>query len=72
MGFTRLRFTKLRQNLSWLRQGLRQGFRPGRRHRRHRRLPTRITLYDLTRPARLAEVDLETAGMNAVFSIHPG
>jgi hypothetical protein len=65
VGFTRLRHTKLRQNLSWVRHGFRTG--PF-----HRRFPTRIALYDLERPARLREIDLETAGVNAVFSIHQG
>ena len=63
VGFTRLRHTKLRQNLSWIRHGFRTG--PF-----HRRFPTRIALYDLDRPAKLREIDLEAAGLNAVFSIH--
>lgn len=58
VGFSRIRQTKLRQNLSWIRNGFRE------------RLPTRIALYDLERPARLREVNLEKAGLNAVFSIH--
>ncbi|MFL6294219.1 MAG: hypothetical protein ACJ759_25270 [Thermoanaerobaculia bacterium] len=58
VGFSRLRQTKLRQNLSWIRNGFRE------------RLPTRIALYDLERPARLREINLEKAGLNAVFSIH--
>ncbi|HWM93180.1 MAG TPA: hypothetical protein VN493_20620 [Thermoanaerobaculia bacterium] len=60
VGFSRLRRTKLRQNLSWVRHGFRE----------MPRLPTRITLYDLEHPARLKEIDLEPAGLNAVFSIH--
>jgi hypothetical protein len=60
VGFTRLRPTLLDRNLRWIRQGF---------HRGHR-LPTRITLYDLERPARLCDVDLESVGLNAVFSIH--
>lgn len=62
VGFTRLRPTLLRQNLSWLRHGF--------RGRAGRRLPTRLTLYDLVRPARLREVSLEGTGVDAVFSIH--
>ena len=58
VGFSRLRETRLRRNLSWIRNGFRE------------RLPTRISLYDLERPARLREIDLEPAGLNAVFSIH--
>jgi hypothetical protein len=60
VGFSKLRHTKLRQNLSWIRHGFQEV----------PRLPTRITLYDLERPARLKEIDLEPAGLNAVFSIH--
>jgi len=60
VGFTRLRPTLLHRNLSWIRNGFRD-----------LHLPTRIALYDLERPARLREVDVETAGINAVFSIHP-
>ena len=65
VGFTRLRHTKLRQNLSWLRHGFRTTDY-------HRGLPTRIALYDLDQPAILRHVDLEGAGINAVFSIHQG
>ncbi len=63
VGFSRLRPTKLRQNLSWVRHGFRETVH-------QRRLPTRIALYDLERPARLRDIDLEGAGLNAVFSIH--
>jgi hypothetical protein len=59
VGFTRLRPTLLHRNLSWVRHGFRDV-----------RLPTRIALYDLERPARLREVSVEAAGINAVFSIH--
>jgi hypothetical protein len=58
VGFSRIRETKLRQNLSWIRNGFRE------------RLPTRISLYDLERPALLREINLERAGLNAIFSIH--
>jgi hypothetical protein len=63
VGFTRFRYTKLRQNLSWVRHG----FRRTEDHRNH---PTRIALYDLERPALLRHVDLEGVGLGAVFSIH--
>lgn len=61
VGFSKLRPTKLKQNLSWLRNGFKESAR----------LPTRIALYDLERPARLREIDVEPAGLNAIFSIHP-
>jgi hypothetical protein len=63
VGFTRLRHTKLRQNLSWLRHGFRAT-------EHHRALPTRVALYDFEQPAKLQEIDLEDAGLNAVFSVH--
>jgi hypothetical protein len=65
LGFTRLRHTRLRQNLSWIRHGFRTT-------EHHRAMPTRIALYDLEQPAKLREIDLEPAGLNAVFSIHRG
>ena len=63
VGFTSLRYTKLRKNLSWIRHGFRET-------EHHRVLPTRIALYDLEEPALLEEVDLQPVGMGAVFSIH--
>ncbi|HVR97717.1 MAG TPA: hypothetical protein VMW27_13945 [Thermoanaerobaculia bacterium] len=63
VGFTRIRYTKLRQNLSWVRHGFRQS-------EYHRNLPTRIALYDLDRPGLLEQVDLEGSGLGAIFSIH--
>ena len=63
VGFTRLRYTTLRRNLSWIRHG----FRETEHHRAH---PTRIALYDFRESALLRQIDLETAGMCAVFSIH--
>lgn len=65
IGFSRIRYTTLRRNLSWLRHG----FRETEHHRHH---PTRVVLYDFERPALLRQVDLEPAGMGAVFSIHQG
>ncbi len=63
IGFSRLRYTTLRRNLSWIRHGFRET-------EHHRERPTRIALYDLERPALLRQIDLEEAGMGAVFSIH--
>jgi hypothetical protein len=63
VGFTRLRYTSLRRNLSWVRHGFRAS--PD-----HAGRPTRLALYDLARPALLREIDLEPAGMGAVFSLH--
>lgn len=58
LGFTRLRPTKLRDNLSWVKHGFKQFY-----------LPTRIALYDLQRKALLRDVDLEPYGIHAIFSI---
>jgi hypothetical protein len=63
VGFSRIRYTTLRRNLSWIRHG----FRETEHHRHH---PTRVALYDFENPALLCQVDLEPAGLGAVFSIH--
>lgn len=63
IGFSRLRYTTLRRNLSWIRHGFRET-------EHHRERPTRIALYDLEQPALLRQINLEGAGMGAVFSIH--
>jgi hypothetical protein len=63
IGFSRLRYTTLRRNLSWIRHGFRET-------EHHRERPTRIALYDLDRSALLRQIDLEEVGMGAVFSIH--
>jgi hypothetical protein len=60
VGFTRLRPTKFRQNLSWVKHGFKQY-----------RLPTRISLYDLKNKKILQDIDIEPYGINAVFSILP-
>lgn len=65
VGFSRIRYTRLRQNLSWLCHGFR-----ATEHHRHR--PTRVALYDIENMALLREIDLEPVGLGAVFSIHPG
>jgi hypothetical protein len=63
VGFSRIRYTALRQNIDWVRRGFRNIDRlpPA---------PTRIARYDLGNNALVDEVDLEPAGMNTVFSIH--
>lgn len=59
VGFSRIRPTRFRQTLSWVRQGFR------------RSLPTHIACYDLVEKQLLAEINLENQGLNAVFSIFP-
>jgi hypothetical protein len=59
IGFSRIRPTRFRETLSWVRQGFR------------RSLPTRIACYDLAAKRLLTEINLEEHGLNAVFSIFP-
>ncbi|MFL6261961.1 MAG: hypothetical protein ACJ76Y_19865 [Thermoanaerobaculia bacterium] len=63
IGFSRIRYTTLRRNLSWIRHGFRET-------EHHRERPTRIALYDLEQRALRRQIDLEGVGMGAVFSIH--
>ena len=59
VGFSRLRPTKWRENVSWVLQGF-KGV-----------APTHIACYDLERRRCITEINLETHGLNAVFSIFP-
>jgi hypothetical protein len=59
VGFTRLRLTTFRKNLSWVRWGFKT------------LLPTRIACFDLVRKRFITETNLQDHGMDAVFSIHP-
>jgi hypothetical protein len=59
VGFSRIRPTKFREAVSWVRQGF------------SRALPTHIAAYDLERPACVAEINVEAHGLDAVFSLHP-
>jgi len=58
VGFSRIRPTKFREAVSWVRLGF------------SRSMPTHIACYDLNRPECLAEYNLEEHGLDAVFSIH--
>lgn len=62
VGFSRLRPTRFRQNLRWVKHQLGLG--------KTALLPTRAALYDLKGRRLLWQVDLEQAGLNAVFSLH--
>lgn len=64
VGFSRLRSTRWRENLAWLRREL--GALPD-----FSRRPTRVAAYDLARRRKLAEWDLEPHGLSAVFSVLP-
>jgi hypothetical protein len=63
VGFSRIRYTALRQNLDWIRHGFRDADRlpPA---------PTRIICYDLAKGTLVEEINLENESMNTVFSIH--
>ena len=60
VGFSRIRATKFREALSWVRVGF------------QRALSTRIACYDLKTREHIKDIDLEPYGLNAVFSILPG
>jgi hypothetical protein len=64
VGFTRLRYTRLRRNLSWVRHPLQAT--------EHAKMgESRIALYSLHEPRLLDQVGLEDVGMHAIYSIHP-
>jgi len=60
VGFTRVRKTKFKENIAWVKHAFRDTERP-----------THIALYDLRERRLLKEVDLEKHGLNVVFSLHP-
>lgn len=64
VGFSRLRPTKMRENIWWVKHKLGLS-------EHSNVLPTRIALYDTAQQRLHGEVDLEPYGLNAVFSIHP-
>lgn len=59
VGLSRVRATRWRQHLSWIRPGDLPSS------------PTRIVAYDLRRRLRLAEWEVESAGMSGIFSVLP-
>jgi hypothetical protein len=62
VGFTRIRKTRFRENVLWVKSVLRDGMSEK---------PTHIALYDFVSMQCIREVDLEPHGMNLVFSILP-
>jgi len=58
VGFSRIRPTKFRENVAWVARG----FKNVR--------PTRIDRYDLASRRLTHSIDLEPAGLSAVFSVH--
>jgi hypothetical protein len=61
VGFTRLRRTKWRENIRWVKHHFGVPVRL---------LPTRVSLYDLKHRKLCWEQNLEDIGMNVIFSIH--
>ena len=59
IGFTRMRATKFRANVAWVRNGFRHY------------LGTHVALYDLSERRCLAQIDTERAGLDAIFGIFP-
>jgi hypothetical protein len=59
VGFSRIRPTKLRQTVAWIRSGMAE------------QAPTRIARYRRSDWTCDAEIDLEPFGLNAVFSVVP-
>lgn len=64
VGFSRLRPTRARENLRWLRHRVGLRANPGNR-------PTRVALYNLFEGRLLREWNVEDHGLNVLFSIHP-
>jgi len=64
VGFSRVRATRIRKNLSWLKNGFRlpDGMRSP---------PTRVAAFDLRKRAWIQDWDLEPVGMGAIFSVIP-
>lgn len=59
VGFSRIRPTKIRENVSWVMRGFK------------RAMPTHIGCYDLVKRRCLQEIDLEPMELSAVYSVFP-
>jgi hypothetical protein len=60
VGFTRVRKTKFRENVLWIRNVFREGMSEK---------PTHLAAYDISSRRCLQEFDLESHGMNVIFSV---
>jgi len=65
VGFSRIRRSKFRENLQWMKYRLGQREDAGK-------LPTRVACYDLAKGRLEWDLDLEKVHLSAVFSILPG
>jgi hypothetical protein len=59
VGFSHIRPTKFRENIGWI------------AHRFRRGVPTHIGRYDLTNKRQVSQFELESHGLDAVFSVFP-
>lgn len=59
IGFSRMRPTKFRKNVAWVKNGFRHS------------LGTHVGLYDLRERRLVAQLNVDAAGLNAVFGIYP-
>jgi len=59
-GFTRVRKTKITENVMWIKHAFRE-----------KDAPTHIALYDIEAKSCLQEINLESFGMNIIFGIYP-
>jgi hypothetical protein len=59
VGFTRVRKTKITENVMWIKHAFRD-----------KEKPTHISLYDIEKRRCLQEIDLEPHGMNIIFGIY--
>ena len=58
VGFSRIRATKIRENVGWVSRGFKRG------------MPTHFACYDLEQKRCVREIDVEPMGLNAIFSLH--
>jgi hypothetical protein len=59
VGFSRMRATRFRENVAWVKNGFRHW------------MGTHVACYDLSERRCLAQIDMEQAGLDAVFGIFP-
>lgn len=62
VGFTRVRKTRIHENILWVKRVFKEGMIERSTH---------VSLYDIAHHRRLQEFDLEAHGMNIIFSIFP-
>jgi hypothetical protein len=62
VGFSRMRQTKWKERVKWAKSQLGRDV--------HELYPTRVVTFDLERRRQEDEIDLEGAGINAIFSVH--